>query len=131
METRQSGGQCKSFMSVMRNFALKTCVVFAFISLLAGCSRDYTSSNNQRSQTFSSVPYAAPMPVRQPRTFQQPYQPYYYGVPNSRSYYNPYDFQQPYGRNPYSDYDQYYVPPTQYYNNEYDNGDASAFSSRQ
>ena len=57
-------------------------------------------------------------------------QPYYRGRPNSRQYYNPYDFQQPYGSNPYSDYDQYYVPPNQYYNNEYQQGIDEVYSGR-
>ena len=54
----------------------------------------------------------------------------YYGRPNSRQYYNPYDFQQPYGSNPYSDYDQYYVPPNQYYNNEAQQGIDEVYSGR-
>lgn len=57
-------------------------------------------------------------------------QPYYRGRPNSRQYYNPYDFQQPYGSNPYSDHDQYYVPPNQYYNNEYQQGIDEVYSGR-
>lgn len=99
------------------------------LSALLGCSSGvYDEYYSGRS---NSVPYSIPaqQPVRpyssyqqQPQQYQNPYQnpqqPYYYGAPNSRSYYNPYDFQQPYGRNPYSDYEQYYVPPDQYYNNE-------------
>lgn len=64
---------------------------------------------------------------RQPSQFNQPY---YRGRPNSRQYYNPYDFQQPYGSNPYSDYDQYYIPPNQYYNNEYQQGIDEVYSGR-
>lgn len=77
-----------------------------------------------RGAVYQVPTYSGPPVVQQPvpvRTRVQQ-QPYYYQVPNSRSYYNPYEFQQPYGRNPYSDYDQYYVPPNEYYNREYNTG---------
>ena len=45
----------------------------------------------------------------------QQYQPYY--IPNSRAYTNPYALPQQYA-SPYYDTDQYYVPPTNYYNIE-------------
>ena len=44
----------------------------------------------------------------------QQYQPY---QPNSRAYSNPYAFPQQYAP-PFYDSDQYYVPPTNYYNTE-------------
>lgn len=112
----------------------------AFIKIIALCSMVFIANCSTRSDgdyrdrnTYKSSPYPAPAPVRQPTNYQNPYgqyQPYYYGTPNSSSYYNPYDFQQPYGRNPYSDYDQYYVPPTQQYNTEYDSGSGNSFSGK-
>lgn len=45
-----------------------------------------------------------------------PYQQQYY-PPNSRAYNNPYVLPQQYA-SPYYDTDQYYVPPTNYYNIE-------------
>ncbi len=111
--------------------------LIAVILLLVvfGCYRDYGdpySPTERRSSTFQpAVPYGSPIPRQAPNYYQQPVpQPYYYGAPNSRSYYNPYDFQQPYGRNPYSDYDQYYVPPTGYYNNEYNGSETPSFSGK-
>ena len=46
---------------------------------------------------------------------KQQYQPYY--IPNSRAYTNPYALPSQYAT-PYYDTDQYYVPPTDYYNIE-------------
>ena len=59
-------------------------------------------------------PYPAPAPYQPQYAPAQQYNPYGYGVPNSRSYTNPYDFQQPYGGNPpqpNSDNDQDYTLP--------------------
>ncbi len=100
------------------------------------CSPSNTSNIEDRRRVYESLPYQSPPRIQQqyyqrPVQTQNPYrQPYYYGAPNSRSYYNPYEFQQPYGSNPYSDYDQYYVPPNQYYNNEYPQSNEEAFSSK-
>jgi hypothetical protein len=66
-----------------------------------------------------------PKNYSQPNYYQYPnnyynapsnyYQPYY--QPNSRAYNNPYALPQQYA-SPYYDTDQYYVPPTNYYNIE-------------
>ncbi len=112
----------------IRKTALKSLLSMVFVLCVFSCYRpldDYSVTSTVGE--YDSLPYKTPQlpPVGRPpygRQYPAPYQnqqqPYYYGVPNSRAYYNPYDFQQPYGRNPYSDYDQYYVPPAQYYNNE-------------
>lgn len=110
------------FSKKMPNIIRKAAVTF-LVFLLANCYGDDGFYN--RNKVYKSSPYAVPMPVRQPSAPAPNYQqPYYHSTPNSRMYYNPYEFQQPYGSNPYMDYDQYYVPPTQYYNNEYYNIDS-------
>ncbi len=103
-------------------------VIIVFVGLTMSCS---VSDERASNTSFRPVPYQQP-PTR---VYQQPSPGYgtrypqpYYSAPNSRSYYNPYDFQQSYGSNPYSDYDQYYVPPVQYYNNEYQGGVDDAYS---
>lgn len=116
------------------------CLFIRFLAVILllvvfSCYRDYGSNHSpteRRSSTFQPASsYGAPATRQAPTYYQQqPAQPYYYGAPNSRSYYNPYDFQQPYGRNPYSDYDQYYVPPTRYYNNEYTGSETPSFSGK-
>ncbi len=109
---------------LLYNKIVKFCV-FSLVLFIFSCDVDpYGQYNRNANQ---QAPYVSPVRSRVPQQqyYQQP-QPYYYGTPNSRSYRNPYEFQQPYGRNPYSDYDQYYVPPTQYYNNEYDQGTSSS-----
>lgn len=102
-------------------------LIIIFFGLVVSCS---VSDERASDTSFRPVPYQQP-PTRVyqqvPATYGRYPQPYY-SAPNSRSYYNPYDFQQPYGSNPYSDYDQYYVPPVQYYNNEYRGSDSGAYS---
>ncbi len=89
------------------------CFIFLAIIcfMVSSCS---VSDESASSTSFRPVPYQ-PVPYQPRYQYRRPY----YGAPNSRSHYNPYEFQQPYGSNPYSDYDQYYVPPVQYYNNEF------------
>ncbi len=103
------------------------CLVVALPWLLTGCLVD----NERATETSFRPGHFQNQPIPRSGYGYQPYQqpsPYYRGAPNSRMYYNPYEFQQPYGSNPYSDYDQYYVPPVQYYNNEYQKGIEDTFS---
>ena len=99
-----------------------------FSIIVSSCSHDDEIATRNSFRSSPAHPNYQP-PVVNPRAgydgrYNNGARPnsYYYGRPNSRKYYNPYDFQQPYGSNPYSDYDQYYVPPNQYYNNEYQTG---------
>ncbi len=103
--------------SYFENHHLKL-IAICFSLFSYGCSTPDEAAPRRVSQPV----YQQPIPQ-----YQQPYRnPYYYGQPNpvqqrpnSRSYYNPYEFQQPqYNQSPYPDYEQYYVPPAQYYNNE-------------
>ena len=59
--------------------------------------------------------YKTPYQYQNQYAPKQQYQPYY--IPNSRAYTNPYALPQQYAT-PYYDTDQYYVPPTDYYNIE-------------
>lgn len=111
---------CLSYTKVAK------CIVFSLALFIFSCDVDPRGEYSRNSH--QEAPYVVPVRPQQPY-YQQ--QPYYYGTPNSRSYRNPYEFQQPYGRNPYSDYDQYYVPPTQYYNNEYNERSPSVFDNAQ
>lgn len=125
MESEQLFNYCKKFYSLNLYLLCFLCV------LLTGCFENYSRPSDRRATAFETAPYRSPVQIRQNAPSYPPYQyrqPYYYGPPNSRLYYNPYDFQQPYGSNPYSDYDQYYVPPVEYYNNEYDNGSSFDYS---
>jgi len=65
--------------------------------------------NYQNSYPYQNQYYNAPTPY-----YQAP-APYY--QPNSRAYSNPYILPQQYA-SPYYDTDQYYVPPSSYYNIE-------------
>lgn len=105
-------------------------IVFLTILCLVLGSCSMTDNEKASDTSFRSIPYqgyAAPRPNYQYQQYQAP-QPYYQRPANSRSYYNPYEFQQPYGSNPYSDYDQYYVPPVQYYNRESQRDNDAVFS---
>ncbi len=97
------------------------CLGALLMAVVSSCSSGIRDEYLPGNASYNTVPYSIPQaPSQYRREYQQypPQQPYYYGAPNSRSYYNPYEFQQPYGRNPYSDHDQYYVAPTEYYGNE-------------
>ena len=59
--------------------------------------------------------YKTPYQYQNQYAPRQQYQPYY--IPNSRAYTNPYALPSQYAT-PYYDTDQYYVPPTDYYNIE-------------
>jgi hypothetical protein len=71
---------------------------------------NFSCSNNKMQKKFTN-----------PNQYQ--YQPQYYQAPvmyyqpNSRAYSNPYALPQQYAT-PYYDSDQYYIPPTNYYNIE-------------
>ncbi len=109
-----------------RLFKVICCFCF-IVCMVTSCS----SNNDERAGTsFRPVPYQQPASGYPYPAGSYRYRQPYYGAPNSRSHYNPYDFQQPYGSNPYSDYDQYYVPPVQYYNNEFQDADDFSVSPR-
>jgi len=78
-------------------------------------SPEYAQAQQQYQYQYSQQQYA-PYPG-QPQQQQQQYAPY--PAPASRFYSNPYEVPQasPYYANPY-DADQYYVPPSHYYNQE-------------
>lgn len=103
-------------------------------TLLAACCFSCAVDDEKATHTQFRTTHPSYNPTgsyRRPYQQQPQYnQPYYRGRPNSRQYYNPYDFQQPYGSNPYSDYDQYYIPPNQYYNNEAQQGIDEVYSGR-
>ncbi len=72
-------------------------------------------------------------PGNKPAVRMDAHQPYpqnhhRYVRPNSRAYTNPYNPPQSYY--PYYDFDQYYVPPTQYKNVEQDNNNSFGPSSK-
>jgi len=81
----------------MLKYLLVILMLFVF-----SCAKD---NNNYYPQGYAPQPY------------QQQYYPQQYYRPNSRAYSNPYTLPQQYA-SPYYDTDQYYVPPTNYYNIE-------------
>ncbi len=103
---------------MMKNFNLSIVIVVLsglFFSSSCGSRKPYVSSSPVTPNTYNYNQN------NYPRSYQQQYQP------NSRSYSNPYNNPQ---RNYYQyyDFDQYYVPPTQYKNIEdsgYSNSDSS------
>lgn len=76
------------------------------LCIIASCSSDNDFSNANSPRYYQYQP---------PQYYQGYVQPYY--QPNSRAYSNPYALPQQYAT-PYYDSDQYYVPPTNYYNIE-------------
>lgn len=95
---------------------LKKIITISSLSFFVFCCE--IDGNERGYEPVSSRPRSRP-PAYQPQRY---YNPYNNIDPASRAYQNPYQYQQtpsPYGgQNPYYDYDQYYVPPSQYYNNE-------------
>lgn len=94
-------------------------IVFLTVACLVIGSCSMTDSE-VAPNSFRSIPYQRNAVSRPNYQYQQyqPQPPYYQRPANSRSYYNPYEFQQPSNPSPYSDYNQYYVPPVEYYNRE-------------
>ena len=79
--------------------------------LIIICSVIYSCASKQ-DQYYGN--YKTPYQYQNQYAPIQQYQPY---QPNSRAYSNPYAFPQQYAP-PFYDSDQYYVPPTNYYNIE-------------
>lgn len=84
-------------------FAILSCLIFS-----GACTQGTSYVPSSPAIPNSSYNYNQ---NNYPRSYQPQYQP------NSRSYSNPYSYPT---RNyyPYYDFDQYYVPPTQYQGNE-------------
>ena len=79
--------------------------------LIIFCAIIYSCSSKQDKYYEN---YKTPYQYQNQYAPTQQYQPY---APNSRAYNNPYALPQQYAT-PYYDADQYYVPPTNYYNIE-------------
>ena len=80
-----------------------------FLVILLALSNSCSSKNLKKNYNYDRTEqYYYPRPYYQQQRFK---------TPNSRAYSNPYASPQQYS-SPIYDADQYYVPPTQYYNIE-------------
>ncbi len=93
---------------VQKKFLFRICIFILSCAATLSCRQEeyyYRNTNSIRA------------PQNQAPNYRNNYYPY--RAPNSRAYRNPYE--QPSGsRYQYYDYDQYYVPPTNHYNQEPD-----------
>lgn len=83
-------------------------VVFSWLFVFSSCAPRESYVTSSPAIPNSSYNYNQ-------GNYPRSYQPYY--QPNSRTYNNPYNYP-PRNYYPYYDFDQYYVPPTQYQNIE-------------